>query len=84
MPLRILSIHMREMPVIEAMEYLQDVKVVGVGTGSYKKQDSQRILRAWRKAMGMSGGRRTLKPENEEQHRAMLSMIGIPFMVVKA
>ena len=65
------------MPVLKAQEALEQVTVTAVGSGSFKKRDSQRVIRAWTKVANKFVERKVIKPSSREEHHAMLKAFGV-------
>ena len=75
MPL--LSAYITMLPRIQAQESMQLYQAFAMGSGSFKRADSRRILREWRTAQGQSlRGERT-RADNPEQQQQMFAAMGI-------
>lgn len=62
MPLWLVEAYAEAIPAIEAREALHHVTIVALGAGTGKKEETQRITAAWRRAAnaGRPGKRRGL------------------------
>lgn len=63
------------LPVLQAEESMRLTTAIAVGTGSLKKEESQRIMREWQRHSGGQGrGRRQI---TMEQRMHMVEAMGI-------
>lgn len=84
MPVRWLNAFIEMMPAIEAQESLNQIKVLGVGTGSYKKGDARSTINEWRRAESRMTERQATKmPKDVRGKKEMLKAMGIAVEVNK-
>lgn len=73
-PSKIVNAYAAMMPILEAEEQLTMINNVGVGTGSMKKEDSERIMR---ELIGLANSRKQKRESNTVTKLMMLSNMGI-------
>jgi len=67
------------LPVLQGEEAMRWATAIAVGTGSLKKEESQRIMREWRQG---SHPQRAQQPKTMNEHMAMVASFGITTVMI--
>ena len=77
MPVVELNAFSARMAALQAQESLQLSNIIGVGTGSMKKTDSDKVTRGWRRDSGATAAFRKAARANAKAAGKSLPIVGI-------